>query len=195
MNFLSEQAQESALIGPEWGLWRTLFRQSRCSAIVLCVCLLTDVLSVLRRDGKWANEQLTSFLMGRSSALNAEVVLLRLQTGEMTRSLPVGWGINQEKLELLNYAHSKLPQSRIKLWKRYSTTVWLAQMTSTVDKQASLLWTGGEEIFSILSKPFTWESPSLKDSLRLPGRLIPRGEGQRRSHIHQLFKNKEDNNR
>lgn len=78
MNFLSEQAQESTLIGPEWGLRQTLIQQSRCSAIVLCGYLLTDVFSTLLRGGKWVNEQLTSFLMARCSALNAEAVLLPL---------------------------------------------------------------------------------------------------------------------
>lgn len=144
--------------------------------------------------GKWATD---ISLMGRGSALNADVVPPRLQNRGNNQKSP-GWVRNHlEKFDLLNYRPtlSKLPPSRMKLWGKYSVTVWLTKRTCTVDTQTTLLWTGGEEIFSTPSKPFTWESPSLKESLRLPGRLIPRGVGRQRSHIHQLFKNKEDNDR
>lgn len=56
-----------------------------------------------------------------------------------------------------------------------------------VDKRIEFVSKLGERWIDS-SKSFTWDAPSSGDSFQLTWRVIPRGDGQQRSHIHQPFK-------
>lgn len=153
---------------------------------MLCVCLLTDAFSTLWRGGKWVNEQLASLQWLAALPWTSRQCRFPPKTGALT-SLPKDGGIREVAAWRFKPRTPNQHTNYICYSKPQYDCAFVFYITCKVDKESSLFqnWLNAGMFPANLS-PETHPRPG--DSFQLTWRVIPRGDGQQRSHIHQPFK-------